>query len=127
LGKGGIGLKGIKNQHGLTLLEVLLSITLLFIVIISFFAFFTQSFKYTQHNEEKLTASQIAEEVVAELREGTRPAEDATDTDAYSDVTVEIDIDPEPGTPLQVAHIIIKSHGSSGIKETFETYTYIED
>lgn len=57
---------GVKldDQKGLTLLEVLLAIVLLFIVLASFAGFFTQSAMFVKKNEEKLSISQTAQQIV---------------------------------------------------------------
>lgn len=57
---------GIKfdNQNGLTLLEVLVSIVILTIVLTSFAGFFSQSALFVKKNEEKLSTSQTAQQIV---------------------------------------------------------------
>lgn len=57
---------GIKldNEKGLTLLEVLLSIVLLVIVLSSFAGFFTQSAMFVKKNEDKLSSTQTAQQIV---------------------------------------------------------------
>ena len=61
--------KIIKNEKGLTLVEILAALVILGIVLVSFMSFFTQSAKFTAHNSEKLTAVQVGEEVVADVRD----------------------------------------------------------
>jgi prepilin-type N-terminal cleavage/methylation domain-containing protein len=56
--------KKLDNQRGLTLLEVLLSIVILTIVLTSFAGFFSQSALFVKKNEEKLSTSQTAQQVV---------------------------------------------------------------
>ena len=56
--------KKLDNQDGLTLLEVLLSIVILTIVLTSFAGFFSQSAIFVKKNEEKLSTSQTAQQVV---------------------------------------------------------------
>ncbi|MGV2938046.1 prepilin-type N-terminal cleavage/methylation domain-containing protein [Mesobacillus sp. LC4] len=56
--------KKLDNQDGLTLLEVLLSIVILTIVLTSFAGFFSQSALFVKKNEEKLSTSQTAQQVV---------------------------------------------------------------
>lgn len=53
------------NQKGFTLIEVLLSIIILFITLTSFIGFFTQSALFSQKNEQKLGAMQIAQKVIS--------------------------------------------------------------
>jgi Tfp pilus assembly protein PilV len=56
--------KKVKNQQGLTLIEVLLSIIILFIILTSFIGFFTQSAIFSKKNEHKLGAVQTAQKVI---------------------------------------------------------------
>jgi prepilin-type N-terminal cleavage/methylation domain-containing protein len=53
------------NQRGFTLLEVLLSILLMTVILTSFLGFFTQSAFFTRNNGDKLSTSQIAQEIVS--------------------------------------------------------------
>lgn len=59
----------IQSSQGMTLVELLAAIALLGIVLVTFMTFFVQSAKFTAHNQETLTAVQVAEEIVAELRD----------------------------------------------------------
>lgn len=52
------------KQRGFTLIEILVSIILLFIILTSFIGFFTQSAKFTQKNEQKLSTMQTAEKII---------------------------------------------------------------
>ena len=56
--------KYLRNQTGLTLLEVLLSITILGIVLISFLSFFNQAYSYTNKNENKTIGINVARNVL---------------------------------------------------------------
>ncbi|MFZ3588340.1 type IV pilus modification PilV family protein [Bacillus sp. DJP31] len=49
-----------KKEKGFTLLEVLVSITILSVVMITLLAFFTQSYSYTNLNKDKTVALNIA-------------------------------------------------------------------
>lgn len=51
-------------QKGFTLLEVLISIILLFIVLTSFMGFFTQSAMFNKKNEQKLGTLQMAQKYI---------------------------------------------------------------
>ncbi|WKA56193.1 type IV pilus modification PilV family protein [Planococcus shixiaomingii] len=64
-----------RSEYGMTLVELLAAIVLLGIVLVAFMSFFTQSAKFTAHNHETLTAIQVAEEVVADVR-GIKKLED---------------------------------------------------
>ena len=54
----------LKNERGLTLLEVLLSITILGIVLMSFLSFFSQAYSYTKKNEDKTVGINVARNVL---------------------------------------------------------------
>lgn len=57
------------NEDGLTLVEILASLVIISIVLISFSTILLQAAKHTKYNKEKLTEVDIAEEVVGEMRE----------------------------------------------------------
>ena len=59
----------IDNEKGLTLIEVLLSITLLSIVIITFLSFFTNAFRFNSMNDDSIQAMNIAREQQALVKE----------------------------------------------------------
>lgn len=61
-----MGLK-LHEEKGLTLLEVLLSIVLLVIVLTSFASFFTQSAMFVKKNENKLSTTQTAQQIVNQV------------------------------------------------------------
>ena len=52
------------NEKGITLLEVMASIVLLSIILLSFFSFFIQGKKFERFNEAAYTATQLSEELV---------------------------------------------------------------
>lgn len=54
----------MNNQKGVTLLEVLLSITILSIVILSFLSFFNLAYDYTKRNEDKTVGINVARNVL---------------------------------------------------------------
>lgn len=58
---------GLNNNQGLTLVEVLVSLTILSIVLLSFISFFIQSATIEAHNQNKLVASNIARGVIEQL------------------------------------------------------------
>jgi prepilin-type N-terminal cleavage/methylation domain-containing protein len=65
--KAGVGLKLIKilkNNRGLTLIELLVSITILGIVLLSFMNFFLQSSTYTNVNQKKTVGVNVARNVL---------------------------------------------------------------
>lgn len=56
--------KFICNNHGLTLLEVLISLSILGIVITSFLSYFNQAYSYTKQNEDKTVGINVARNVL---------------------------------------------------------------
>lgn len=61
-------LRNALNDKGLTLIELLVSLALISIVIVTFLSFFSQSVLFSSKSEDKLTAVNIAEKVIAELK-----------------------------------------------------------
>ena len=59
----------IDNEKGLTLIEVLLSITLLSIVMITFLSFFTNAFRFNSINDDSIQAMNIAREQQALIKD----------------------------------------------------------
>ncbi|KHF40958.1 type IV pilus modification PilV family protein [Halalkalibacter okhensis] len=57
------------NSNGLTLIELLASITLLSIVILTFLSFFSQSIMLSGKVEDKLVAINLAEKVLVSVKE----------------------------------------------------------
>jgi prepilin-type N-terminal cleavage/methylation domain-containing protein len=55
----------LKKQEGLTLVEVLVSLVLVSIVLISFFVFFSQTTLFSGKNEEKLVAFHLASKTLS--------------------------------------------------------------
>lgn len=54
----------LRNRKGLTLIEVLLSITILGIIATSFLSFFNQAYSYTKKNEDKTVGINVARNVL---------------------------------------------------------------
>ena len=54
--------KLISNKKGLTLIELIASITILSIVILTFLAFFTNAFRFNTINSDSIQAMNIARE-----------------------------------------------------------------
>lgn len=130
-----------RNEEGLTLLELLAAITLMGIVLVVFMSFFTQSAKFTAHNQETLTSVQVAEEIVAEVREikkiedlkntnNTIQNNKITDNKTYQPYIVTIEEKEAPPSvklELKKAVIIVKSAPGAGINEPeFKTEMYFK-
>lgn len=61
--------KMLKNNQGLTLIEVLVSITLLGIVLTTFLSFFNQAYSYTKKNQDKTVGINVARNVLYYLEQ----------------------------------------------------------
>jgi len=131
--KGGIILRLSKDERGLTLVEVIASIVLITIILLSFFSFFINSAKHTKFNEEKLSSIEIAENIIGDIR--SNPASYSTnvtnkkveDTKVPSDYKAYITIVNGPNTLLKKAKIEVKPATGTEIKKSpFTTYIYYE-
>lgn len=69
------------NEKGFTLIEVLLSIILLFIIMTSFMGFFTQSTLFNKKNEQKLDYTQTTQTVINLIEENITRTELEKDND----------------------------------------------
>lgn len=57
----------LKKQNGFTLIEILASIIILSIILITFFSFFSQSINFSKANEEEYAAIHLAEQIWVNL------------------------------------------------------------
>src|SRR5690606_29094949 len=107
----------LKEERGISLVEVVASIVLITIILISFFGFFIQSSKHTKFNEERLKSIEIAENVIAEIRtspdnyKNNTPIPEVSVTDGYK---VVLTIDDGPNT-LKEATIEVTPVTGKGI------------
>ena len=119
----------IKNQKGVTLVELLASLILITIILLAFFSIFIQSSKHTKFNEEKLTSIEIAEDVIATIRsipDNYKDNEPTHDVSKSPDYTVLLTITDGPNK-LKKATIKVKPVTEKGIKQSpFETQIYYE-
>lgn len=79
--------KLISNEKGLTLIELIASITILSIVIITFLSFFTNAFRFNSINDDSLQTMNIVREQQALIK--------AIDGEPWSYITTEFTKDPE--------------------------------
>ncbi|UJF28159.1 prepilin-type N-terminal cleavage/methylation domain-containing protein [Planococcus sp. 107-1] len=116
--------KNIKSEKGLTLVEVLAATVILGIVLISFMSFFAQSARFTVHNSEKLTAVEVAEDVMGEIRQGKT----AIPTAKYKNFEIFIAVTDGPAnTKLKKAVITVKNTSKSELKsKDFVTEMYFK-
>lgn len=131
--KGGSILRYLKEEHGMSLVEVVASIVLITIILLSFFSFFINSAKHTKYNEEKLSSIEIAENIIGIIR--SNPASYSTNVNnkkfesskVPSDYIAYITIVNGPNDLLKKAKIEVKPSIGKGIKKSpFTTYIYYE-
>lgn len=73
-------------NKGFTLIEILVTLVILSIILLSFMSFFSQSSLFTQKNNEKLTAINLAQETIVTIK--NQPAyfqKDMKYTTSFSD------------------------------------------
>lgn len=126
-------MKFLKEERGISLVEVVASIVLITIILISFFSFFIQSAKHTKFNEENLTSIEIAENIIANIR--SNPTNYRTNVTnkkienfkEQNDYIAFITIENGPNTLLKKATIEVKPEAGRGIKQSpFITHIYYE-
>lgn len=116
--------KFLAKENGMTLVELLAAIALLGIVLFTFMSIFTQSAKFSAHNQETLTAVQVAEEIVAEVRTGAYSVSENFTRQGYD---TKIIIEDGPAN-LKLATIIVKSPEGAGINNPeFTTQMYFKE
>ncbi|WP_372868372.1 type IV pilus modification PilV family protein [Planomicrobium okeanokoites] len=140
--------KALFKENGMTLVELLAAIALLGIVLFTFMSIFTQSAKFSAHNQETLTAVQIAGQVVSDVRDletvltlnnvgnYKKVGSLIEDKDTYdhfvvkiSEVEVQITRPDSTATALALkkANISIKAKPGFGINEPeFKTEMYLK-
>lgn len=118
-----------QNEKGLTLVEILVAITILSIVLITFSSFFLQSAKHTNSNKEKLTAVQVAEDLVAKVRSGDYSIGSECEECSYDGFDFEIvDVTYEvPNLPDTLKKVRITVQSISKNASSFTTEIYYEE
>lgn len=120
----------LKEERGVSLVEVVASIVLITIILLSFFGFFVQSAKHTKFNEEKLSSVEIAENIIATIRSNPTNYKSNLSNekvDVSADYIASITIEDGPNTLLKKATIIVKPAPGKGIKQSpFITHIYYE-
>jgi prepilin-type N-terminal cleavage/methylation domain-containing protein len=71
------------KQYGFTLVELLVSITILMIVLISFFTIFSNTASFTQKNSEDLQAMNLAKDILEKVKEPKPIAGNNSETAPY--------------------------------------------
>ncbi len=114
------------NSKGISLIEIIVSIALLSIVLITLFGVFIQSNKHTKYNEEKLDSIQIAEIVKAEVLNGERTSDvEIKDYPGYK-VNIKIVDGPSSLPKLKKAMIVVSSNDNGIKRKPFTTEMYFE-
>ena len=120
----------LKEERGVSLVEVVASIVLVTIILLSFFGFFVNSAKHTKFNEDKLTSIEIAENIIATIR--SNPIEyrnnvSNKEVNVSSEYISSITIIDGPNALLKKATIKVKPMTGKGIKQSpFITHIYYE-
>ncbi|MBS4216993.1 prepilin-type N-terminal cleavage/methylation domain-containing protein [Bacillus sp. FJAT-49711] len=134
-------IKKYLNHKGLTLIEILASITILTIVILSFLAFFSQAMLFSGKAEDRVTSINIAETVLSNVKDqtadytGKNPR--TIDEKQYKEIEPIIInnksyypyVNKTQETPeelkLQTVHVLIFTHKSDNTPVS-ETYGYLK-
>ncbi len=85
----------MKNNNGFTLVEILVSITLLMIVGITFFQFFVFSQKNTSENKEKLVAVNLAQSVLEQIKNSKDAYPEVNEADVHGSASYPVKYDVE--------------------------------
>ncbi|MBK5251970.1 MAG: type II secretion system protein [Peptostreptococcaceae bacterium] len=72
----------IKNEKGITLIELLVSLVVLSILLVSFYGIFTNAAKLDIRSKNEMTANYLAQQIVAEVKND--PDADWTEYENYS-------------------------------------------
>lgn len=128
----------IDNEQGLTLIELLLSITLLSIVLITFLSFFTDTFRFNSNNDHNIHAMNMAREQQALIKDkswdeitNTFTLDEETDyyiqnvNESKYDIKISIKKTPEVIDSYYNLHLVHVEVTKDG-KLLAETYTYYE-
>lgn len=125
----------IENEDGLTLIELIASMTILSIVILTFLAFFTNAFHFNTINSDSIQAMNIARAQKVLIQDDTSIAASLSGTGYYtkefneSGYQIKILINKEYVTDinsyskLHVVHVQVFKNE----KPLSETYTYYEN
>ena len=100
----------MRNNKGFTLVEILVSITLLMMVGATFFQFFVFSQKSTTDNKEKLVAINLAQSVLEQMENSK---------DAYPEIT-EADVHAASSYPKKYDLATVCASGDTTCTERYE-------
>ncbi|RSL32377.1 prepilin-type N-terminal cleavage/methylation domain-containing protein [Salibacterium salarium] len=118
------------NQTGLTLIEVLASITILSIVTLTFLSFFSQSMIFSERTEDELTAVNAAEKVMNIVKNNPPAFEYPEEVIVVNEKQYYTEVEKSPQNELGLRKVHVKIFTNpdynSGSKPTSELYGYIE-
>lgn len=98
----------MKNNNGFTLVEILVSITLLMMVGVTFFQFFIFSQKATTYNKEKLVAINLSQSVLEQIKNSRDAYPEITEEDVHNSASYPKRYDLETVCPSGNAKCIEK-------------------
>ncbi|MEY2192665.1 prepilin-type N-terminal cleavage/methylation domain-containing protein [Neobacillus sp. BF23-41] len=108
----------INNEKGVTLVELLASIVILSIILLSFLTFFTNSFQYNAISSDKMKATNIAREVQEEFKVNPEKNQELKNLILFSRSSTETTIPKSSYPKLDLTNDIKKN---SGILKLFLT------
>lgn len=99
-----IKMKQLKNERGFTLIEVVASLVIITIVLISFSQLFVQSNKTANYNNEKLTTINLADAALVKLK-SLPLTKDTSITDVNSYLIDSIESNPQKMKPVKAIEL----------------------
>ncbi|WP_407272735.1 prepilin-type N-terminal cleavage/methylation domain-containing protein [Radiobacillus sp. PE A8.2] len=78
----------MSNSLGLTLIEILASLVILGIILISFFTFFSQTIFLSKKVEDNLTAINVGEKILYEMKDTYTPTDSAETCPGTNPITL---------------------------------------
>jgi prepilin-type N-terminal cleavage/methylation domain-containing protein len=119
----------LNNEKGVTLIELLTSIVILSIILLSFMTFFTNSFQYNAVSSDKMKATNIAREVQEDFKVNPGKKQALNDLIRVSKTSVGTSIPLSPlYDALNLAQDIEKNSGILTLKlksQNYENYNVV--
>ncbi|WP_339147043.1 MULTISPECIES: type II secretion system protein [unclassified Sutcliffiella] len=117
----------IHDQKGLTLIEILVSIVILGIIFTGMLGFFSQTVKYSSHNENKIISINLAEKMLSEYKASNSYTREHTlnGKDYYVEIT-----ELSAHQNMDLVPIAVKVYTDPSLTPTSlttELYSYRED
>ncbi|WP_419956024.1 type IV pilus modification PilV family protein [Neobacillus niacini] len=112
----------IKNEKGVTLVELLASIVILSIILLSFMTFFTNSFQYNAVSSDKMKATNIAREVQEDFKVNSEKNLELKNLITFSKTSTGTTIPKSSYPKLNLTEDIIKNSGILTMKLISQNY-----